>query len=193
MSIFSIGAILVGLSALFGYINHRFFHLPHTIGLVVIALLASLSIIGLDLISPSVQIGQSVSSVLRKIDFNETLMHGMLSFLMFAGALHADFSAIKKSRLTIGVMAVFGTLISTFLIGVSMWFLLGFLEFKIPFIWALVFGALISPTDPVAVLSLFKTVNVPESLQAKMTGESLFPKKILQLLVTAQPPKKLII
>jgi len=174
MSIFSIGAILVGLSALFGYINHRFFHLPHTIGLVVFALLASLSIIGLDLITPSVQIGHRVSSVLREIDFNETLMHGMLSFLMFAGALHADFSAIKKSRLTIGVMAVFGTLISTFLIGVSMWFLLGFFELKIPFVWALVFGALISPTDPVAVLSLFKTVNVPESLQAKMAGESLF-------------------
>ena len=174
MSIFSIGAILVGLSALFGYFNHRFLHLPHTIGLVVIALLASLSIIGLNLIVPSAQIGQRVTDVLRQIDFNETLMHGMLSFLMFAGALHADFSAIKTSRLTIGVMAVFGTLISTFVIGASMWFLLGFFEFKFPFVWALVFGALISPTDPVAVLSLFKTVEVPDTLQAKMTGESLF-------------------
>ena len=174
MSIFSIGAILVGLSALFGFFNHRFLHLPHTIGLVVIALLASLSIIGLNLILPSAQIGQRVTDVLRQIDFNETLMHGMLSFLMFAGALHADFSAIKTSRLTIGVMAVFGTLISTFVIGASMWFLLGFFEFKLPFVWALVFGALISPTDPVAVLSLFKTVEVPDTLQAKMTGESLF-------------------
>ena len=174
MSIFSIGAILVGLSALFGFFNHRFLHLPHTIGLVVIALLASLSIIGLNLIVPSAQIGQRVTDVLRQIDFNETLMHGMLSFLMFAGALHADFSAIKTSRLTIGVMAVFGTLISTFVIGASMWFLLGFFEFKLPFVWALVFGALISPTDPVAVLSLFKTVEVPDTLQAKMTGESLF-------------------
>ena len=174
MSIFSIGAILVGLSALFGFINHRFLHLPHTIGLVVIALLASLSIIGLNLIVPSAQIGQRVTDLLRQIDFNETLMHGMLSFLMFAGALHADFSAIKTSRLTIGVMAVFGTLISTFVIGASMWFLLGFFEFKFPFVWALVFGALISPTDPVAVLSLFKTVEVPDTLQAKMTGESLF-------------------
>ena len=174
MSIFSIGAILVGLSALFGFINHRYLHLPHTIGLVVIALLASLSIIGLNLIVPSAQIGQRVTDVLRQIDFNETLMHGMLSFLMFAGALHADFSAIKTSRLTIGVMAVFGTLISTFVIGASMWFLLGFFEFKLPFVWALVFGALISPTDPVAVLSLFKTVEVPDTLQAKMTGESLF-------------------
>lgn len=174
MSIFSIGAILVGLSALFGFVNHRFLYLPHTIGLVVIALLASLSIIGLNLIVPSAQIGQRVTGVLRQIDFNETLMHGMLSFLMFAGALHADFSAIKTSRLTIGVMAVFGTLISTFVIGASMWFLLGFFEFKLPFVWALVFGALISPTDPVAVLSLFKTVEVPDTLQAKMTGESLF-------------------
>ncbi len=174
MSIFSIGAILVGLSALFGFLNHRLLHLPHTIGLVVIALSASLSIIGLDLIVPFVQIGQRVTGVLRQIDFNETLMHGMLSFLMFAGALHADFSAIKKRGLTIGVMAVFGTLISTFVIGAAMWFLLGFFELKVPFIWALVFGALISPTDPVAVLSLFKTVEVPETLQAKMAGESLF-------------------
>jgi len=174
MSIFSIGAILVGLSALFGYINHRFLHLPHTIGLVVIALAASLSIIGFDLIEPSVQIGQRVTGVLRQIDFNETLMHGMLSFLLFAGAMHADFVALKARRLTIGVMAVIGTLISTFVVGAVMWFLLGLFDLELPFIWALVFGALISPTDPVAVLSLFKTVEVPDTLQAKMAGESLF-------------------
>ena len=174
MSIFTIGAILVGLSALFGYINHRFLHLPHTIGLVVIALCASLSIVGFDLIEPSFQIGQRVTGVLRQIDFNETLMHGMLSFLLFAGALHADFQALKTRRLTIGVMAVLGTPISTFVIGAGMWLLLGLLEFDIPFIWALVFGALISPTDPVAVLSLFKIVKVPDTLQAKMAGESLF-------------------
>ena len=174
MSIFSIAAILVGLSALFGYINHRFLHLPHTIGLVVIALAASLSIIGFDLIEPSVQIGQRVTGVLRQIDFNETLMHGMLSFLLFAGAMHADFAALKARRLTIGVMAVLGTLISTFVVGAVMWFLSGLFDLELPFIWALVFGALISPTDPVAVLSLFKTVEVPDTLQAKMAGESLF-------------------
>ncbi len=174
MSIFSICAILVGLSALFGYINHRFLRLPHTIGLVVIALAASLSIIGFDLIQPSVHIAQRVTGVLRQIDFNETLMHGMLSFLLFAGALHADFSAFKTRRLTIGVMAVLGTLISTFVVGTMMWFLMGVFGIGIPFIWALVFGALISPTDPVAVLSLFKTVDVPDTLQAKMAGESLF-------------------
>jgi CPA1 family monovalent cation:H+ antiporter len=174
MSIFSIGAILVGLSALFGYVNYRVLRLPHTIGLVVIALAASLSIIGFDLVQPSVQIGQKITGVLRQIDFNRTLMHGMLSFLLFAGALHADFSAFKTRRLTIGVMAVLGTLISTFVVGAVMWLLFGIFELEIPFIWALAFGALISPTDPVAVLGLFKTVEVPDTLQAKMAGESLF-------------------
>jgi CPA1 family monovalent cation:H+ antiporter len=174
MSIFSIGAILVGLSALFGYLNHRFLHLPHTIGLVVIALAASLGIIGLDILLPHLQMAATVTGVLGQIDFNETLMHGMLSFLLFAGALHADMGALKERRVIIGVMAVVGTLISTFAIGGAMWFLLGLAGADIPFIWALVFGALISPTDPVAVLSLFKTVDVPDTLQAKMSGESLF-------------------
>jgi monovalent cation:H+ antiporter, CPA1 family len=174
MSIFSIGAILIGLSALFGYINHKFLRLPHTIGLVVIALVASLAIIGIDRAEPSLQIGDQVTGVLRQIDFNETLMHGMLSFMLFAGALHADFTAIRSRRLTIGIMACLGTLISTFAIGGAMWFLAGLLSIDLPFIWALVFGALISPTDPVAVLGLFKTVDVPDTLQAKMAGESLF-------------------
>ena len=173
MSLFAIGAILVGLSALFGYVNHRVLRLPHTIGLVVIALAASLAIIGVDLIEPSLGIGRRVTDVLRRIDFNKTLMHGMLSFLLFAGALHADFSAFKSRRLTIAAMAVLGTLISTFVVAAAMWLLLGWLGLNLPFLWALIFGALISPTDPVAVLSLFKSVRVPDTLQAKMAGESL--------------------
>ena len=174
MDIFSIAAILVGLSALFGYINHRFLRLPHTIGLVVVALAASLSIIGFDLVSPTADIGVRVTGVLQEIDFNKTLMHGMLSFLLFAGALHADFSAFTSMRMTIGTMAVVGTMISTFVVALLMWFLLGAFGLEFPFIWALVFGALISPTDPVAVLSLFQTVKVPDTLKAKMSGESLF-------------------
>jgi len=174
MNLFSISAILVGLSALFGYINYRVFRLPHTIGLVVIALAASLAIIVAEWIDPSLQIAERVSGLLRQIDFNKTLMHGMLSFLLFAGGLHADFSAFKSRGLIIGMMAVLGTLISTFVVGGLMWFLLRAFGLDVPFIWALVFGALISPTDPVAVLGLFKTVAVPKSLQATMTGESLF-------------------
>jgi Na+:H+ antiporter len=174
MSIFTIGAVLVGLSALFGYINHRVLHLPHTIGLVVIALAASLSIIGLDLFLPSVHIAVTVTGLLRQIDFNETLMHGMLSFLLFAGALHADFSALKTRRLTIGVMAAVGTFVSTFVVAALVWGVSEWIGLGLPFIWALVFGALISPTDPVAVLGLFKTVDVPDTLEATMAGESLF-------------------
>jgi monovalent cation:H+ antiporter, CPA1 family len=174
MSLFSIGAVLVGLSALFGYLNYRFLQLPHTIGLVVIALAASLTVVLVDLVTPSLQIGHWVTDFLRQIDFNEALMHGMLSFLLFAGALHADLSAFHSRRWTIAVMAVIGTMISTFAVGFGMWALTGAIGFDLPFIWALVFGALISPTDPVAVLSLFKTVKVSAELEAKMTGESLF-------------------
>lgn len=101
-------------------------------------------------------------------------MHGMLSFMLFAGALHADMSALKARRWTITTMACIGTMMSTFLIGGAMWFVFGMAGVNFPFIWALVFGALISPTDPVAVLGLFKTVKVPDTLKATMAGESLF-------------------
>jgi len=173
MSIFEIGAFLIGLSAFFGYINHRFLRLPHTVGLVVMALAASLSLILIEFLNPRTQLLETVTGILDQIDFHETVMHGMLSFLLFAGAMHVDFSVFRSRLLSIGLMATLGILISTFLIGWAMWSLLNFFGIDIPFIWAIVFGALISPTDPVAVLGLFKTVKVPESLEAKMAGESL--------------------
>ncbi|MFQ5635227.1 MAG: cation:proton antiporter [Gammaproteobacteria bacterium] len=174
MSIFEIGAFLVGVSAVFGYLNHKVLRLPHTIGLVLIALAASMTAIFVDLVVPTVHIAELVTDVLDHIDFHETLMHGMLSFMLFAGALHVDFSAFRTRIKAIAVMASVGTLVSTFVIGGAIWFLLNFFGVEMPFIWALVIGSLISPTDPVAVLGLFKTVNVPESLEAKMAGESLF-------------------
>ena len=173
MSIFEIGAFLIGLSAVFGYMNHRFLRLPHTVGLVVMALAASLTLILIEFLSPRTQLLETVTGILEQIDFHETVMHGMLSFLLFAGAMHVDFSVFKSRLLSIGLMATLGIMISTFLIGWAMWLLLNFFGIDIPFVWALVFGALISPTDPVAVLGLFKTVKVPESLEAKMAGESL--------------------
>lgn len=174
MNVFDIAAVLIGLSALFGYINHQYLKLPHTIGLVVIALAASLSIIVVELLWPASTVSETVTAVLNDIDFHEALMHGMLSFLLFAGALHVDFSAFRQQALPIGMMATLGILISTFLIGWVSWFLLNLFDIEIPFAWALVFGALISPTDPVAVLSIFRTVQVPEALEASMAGESLF-------------------
>jgi CPA1 family monovalent cation:H+ antiporter len=174
MNVFDIAAVLIGLSALFGYLNHRFLHLPHTIGLVVIALAASLSVILFDIVWPGTNVADTVTDLLNDIDFHDTLMRGMLSFLLFAGGLHVDFSAFRKQALPIAMMATIGILISTFLVGWATWFLLGLFDIDIPFIWALVFGALISPTDPVAVLSIFRTVDVPEALEASMAGESLF-------------------
>ena len=173
MSVFEIGAFLIGLSAFFGYINHRFLRLPHTVGLVVMALAASLTLILIEFLSPSTQLLETITGILTQIDFHETVMHGMLSFLLFAGAMHVDFSVFKSRSASIGLMATLGILISTFLVGGAIWLLLDLFDIGIPFIWALVFGALISPTDPVAVLGLFKTVKVPESLEAKMAGESL--------------------
>ena len=174
MSIFEIGGFLIGLSAAFGYLNHRFLRLPHTVGLVVIALAASLVIILVEVLSPASPVLEIVTEVLLQIDFHETVMHGMLSFLLFAGALHVDFTVFKSRARAIALMATLGILISTFLIGWACWLMLNAFGIAIPFIWALVFGALISPTDPVAVLGLFKTVDVPETLEAKMAGESLF-------------------
>ena len=174
MSIFEIGAFLIGLSAAFGYLNYRYLRLPHTIGLVVIALATSLVIILIEVLYPASSVMEIVSGLLVQIDFHETVMRGMLSFLLFAGALHVDFTAFKSRARAIALMATLGILISTFLIGWVTWLMLNAFGIEMPFIWALVFGALISPTDPVAVLGLFKTVNVPETLEAKMAGESLF-------------------
>ncbi|MDH3588812.1 MAG: sodium:proton antiporter [Gammaproteobacteria bacterium] len=174
MSFFEIGAFLIGLSALFGYINHQVLRLPHTIGLVMIALAASLVVILIELLSPSANVLDAVTGVLHQIDFHETVMRGMLSFLLFAGAMHVDFGVFKSRAKAIALMATMGILVSTFLIGGATWALVNFFGTDMPFIWALVFGALISPTDPVAVLGLFKTVNVPVTLEAKMAGESLF-------------------
>ena len=174
MSIFDIAAILVGLSAVLGYLNYRYLKLPHTIGLVVIALAASLAVILLDLTLPGMRAGQHLNDVLGRIDFHETLMHGLLSFLLFAGALHVDFNAFASRKWAISLMASLGVMLSTALVGTAIWGAAGLFGINLPFLWALVFGALISPPDPVAVLGLFRTVKVPAPLEAKVAGESLF-------------------
>ncbi|MBE89655.1 MAG: sodium:proton antiporter [Rhodospirillaceae bacterium] len=174
MSIFDVAAILVGLSALFGYMNYRFLKLPHTIGLVVVAMAASICVVILDKFLPGMQAGQHLSGVLSQIDFHKALMHGFLSFLLFTGALHVDFTALASRKWAITLMATVGVTLSTVMIGGAVWAMAALIGLNLPFLWALVFGALISPTDPVAVLGLFRTVKVPASLEAKVAGESLF-------------------
>ncbi len=174
MTLLDIIATLFALSALFGYLNYRFLRLPHTIGLVVIALASSLSLIVIDRFVPGFEVDDTVRNILSEIDFRAALMDGMLSVLLFAGAVHIDLSELAARKWTIGILATIGVLTSTFLVGGAIWFLSDLLGFAIPFMWALVFGALISPTDPVAVLGILKTVHVPRPLEAKIAGESLF-------------------
>lgn len=174
LTLFDIAALLLGLSAVFGYVNHRLLHLPHTIGLLVIALIASGAIVVFDILVPQAGVRTLVTGALRQIDFYAALMHGMLSVLLFAGAVHIDFSELAARKWAIGLMASIGVLTSTFIVGGVMWIVMRATGLDIPFIWALVFGALISPTDPVAVLGVLKSVRIPRLLQAKVAGESLF-------------------
>ncbi len=174
MTLLDIIALLFALSALFGYINHRFLRLPHTIGLVIIALAASLSLILAGQIFPDLTVDDTVREALLEIDFYEVLMEGFLSLLLFAGAVHVNLTELAQRKWAIAVLASIGVLISTFLVGSAAWVICTLAGTPIPFIWALVFGALISPTDPVAVLGILKTVKIPRPLEAKIAGESLF-------------------
>ncbi len=174
LSAFDLIAILLVLTAAFGWINHRFIQLPHTIGLLVMGLGASLLLIGVELAFPNVLLYEDLAGVIRQIDFQATVLNGMLAFLLFAGALHVNLSVLRDRALTVGSMATVGIVISTAIVGIGFWLAAGALGVPMPFAWALVFGALISPTDPLAVLSTLKAVRVPETLEIDMTGESLF-------------------
>ncbi len=173
-TLFNIAAVVLALAAAFGYVNHRWLGMPQSIGLVVIALVASLAVIGLDALFPALGFQSAVRGALARIDFQETLMKGMLSFLLFAGALHVNLGDLMKRKYAIASMATFGVMISTFLIAYAMFFISAAVGLDIPLAYCLVFGALISPTDPIAVMGVLKTVKVPETLEAKIAGESLF-------------------
>ena len=172
MDFFTVLTILIVLSALFGYINIRFLKLPITIGLMIISIAFSLAVLALGQVIPSLL--EWESNLLRQIDFHRLLMEGMLSFLLFAGALHVDFGQLKAQRWPILLFATLGVVTSTFLIGILSYFLLQALGAGLPFIHCLLFGALISPTDPIAVLGILKKAGAPEKLEAKIVGESLF-------------------
>ena len=174
LSLFEIAALLLALSAFFGWLNHYVVHLPHTIGLMVMALLASIVLLSVEAFFPGLGITTTLQGAIGQIDFYATVMEGMLAFLLFAGALHVDFEYLKSQAWAIGLMASVGVIVSTAIVGTGFYYLAQILGVPVPFIWALVFGALISPTDPVAVLSLLKSINVPHALEAKIAGESLF-------------------
>jgi CPA1 family monovalent cation:H+ antiporter len=174
MNAFDIAAVLIAVAAAAGYVNHRFLKLPSTTGTLAVALVSSLVLVGLDTVVPAWELRDSVTTFLGEIDFNEALMHGMLSFLLFAGALHIDLEELLDNRWTIGTLATVGVVISTFVVAALTYFAFQLIGIGISFVVCLVFGALISPTDPIAVMGLLRELKAPRKLEAQIAGESLF-------------------
>lgn len=172
LDLFELLAGVVSLAALLAYLNHRLLGLPTTIGVMIIGLGCSLALVALDALGFG--IGREAAAVVQQLEFGETLMHGLLSFLLFAGALHVNLDDLLRQRWVIGTLATFGVLLSTALVGWLTWGLLGLLGLELPFLYCLLFGALIAPTDPIAVLALLKTLGAPKHLETQITGESLF-------------------
>jgi len=183
MSLFGIFAVLITLAALFGFVNEQTLRLPTAIGVTLASLVLSLGLILLHQLGIGVGIGPE--AMLGQVDFDNLLMQGLLSFLLFAGALHVDLDELRRNRWPVLVLATVGVVLSTFLVGTVTWWLLGRLGLGISYPWALVFGALISPTDPIAVLGILKQAKTPKSIENLITGESLFNDGIGVVVFTA--------
>jgi monovalent cation:H+ antiporter, CPA1 family len=167
-------AIFLTITALLTYVNHRFMKLPTTIGVMTAALLMSLVLVGLNTLGWAGELHALEVSLLHSIDFSEVLMQGMLSMLLFAGALHINLSELKAYRWQVASLAVVSTLLSTAAVGFGLWWVLPWLGLSLPLMYCLLFGALISPTDPIAVMGILKSANAPHQLELVIAGESLF-------------------
>jgi CPA1 family monovalent cation:H+ antiporter len=174
MNAFDVAAILVTLAAAFGYVNHRFLKLPPSSGILTVGLIGSGIVLAVDALFPQQQIRSALTGFLGEIDFQEALMHGMLCFLLFAGGLHVDLNDLFENKWTITALATFSVLLSTAVVGVLVYAILSWLGTPIPLMVCFVFGALISPTDPIAVLGILKQLHAPKTLEANIAGESLF-------------------
>lgn len=171
---FDAAAVLIVLVASFGYFNHRYLGLPASVAMTGMGAVASLLIGGIDYLMPAAGLSEAAAQFLDGINFHTVLLDGMLSFLLFAGAPHVDWREMQRGRWPILVLSTIGVLISTALIGIAFFYGSAVLGRQIPLIWCLVFGALISPTDPVAVMGVLKRTQCPPVLQATVAGESLF-------------------
>ena len=169
---FTIATILIVLSAVFGYINERILKMPLTIGLMIITIVFTLIIVVIGQYDDTLLLREK--ELIRQIDFKTVLLDVMLSFLLFAGALHTNFKQLKVQRWPVLVFATLGVLVSTFLVGIGMFYVLQAINYQVEFIYCLLFGALISPTDPIAVLGILKKAKAPKKLETKIVGESLF-------------------
>jgi Na+:H+ antiporter len=172
MNFFSMVSTLIALAAVSSYVNYRYIRLPTTIGVMLVALVGSLALILAG--SYASDFREQAAAMVARIDFNQVVLHGMLAFLLFAGAIHVRLEELGREWPAISLLAIAGTLGSTFIVGGVTWLVLGWLDLQIRFLHALLFGALISPTDPIAVLGLMKSAGASRQLEVQMAGESLF-------------------
>jgi CPA1 family monovalent cation:H+ antiporter len=172
MTAFDVVAALVTMAAVFAWVNHRYVRLPTTIGLLVISLVLSLVLVVLE--GTGLLHVNGLVSLVEAIDFDQAVLHGMLGALLFAGALHLELEDLLSQKVPIAILATVGVVTSTAVVGLLAMPLFGWLGFTIPLAYALLFGAIVSPTDPIAVAAILKRVGVPRSVMAKISGESLF-------------------
>jgi len=169
MTFLQIASLLIVLAGAFGAVNYLVLRLPAAIGILIVALAASLVVVGIDLVAPSLGIVDETRRIVNELEFSDALLEGMLGLLLFAGALHVEVADLRDQWLVVFLMATIGVGLSTVVVGVGFSWLTG-----MPFLIALVFGALISPTDPVAVLGVLRQAELRKSLETKIAGESLF-------------------
>jgi CPA1 family monovalent cation:H+ antiporter len=172
MKFYNIIAVLMVISALFAYINFRFIRLPSVIGVMLVSVLVSFGMILADRLG--LGIAREGEYLLNNIDFKNTLMVWMLGFLLFAGALHVELNALHEQKWNVLVFSTVGVILSTICVGTLMYFVLGWIGLPMGYIFCLLFGALISPTDPVAVMDLLRMASAPKPLETAIAGESLF-------------------
>lgn len=172
MSLFDMVAILLTLAALFSLINYKTIKLPNGIGIMLIGLLMSIALIIINKIG--LFSTESIQEIFSQIDFNKTVLNGMLSFLLFAGALHVNINKLAELADTIAILATIGVAISAGIVSIIAYYIFNGLGIEVSYLYCLVFGVLISPTDPIAVMGILKKVGAPKSIEVKITGESLF-------------------
>ena len=169
-----VAAALLVLTALLSYANQRWLKLPTTIGVMATSLALSLTLVALDALGIAGSLHAREQGLIRSIDFSELLMQGMLSVLLFAGALHVDVKSLRDYRWQVALLAFLGTAASTVVVGVALWLAIGAIGLPVPLLECLLFGALISPTDPIAVIGMLKSAGAPRNLEVVIAGESLF-------------------
>jgi CPA1 family monovalent cation:H+ antiporter len=172
------------ITAFLTYLNNRFVGMPTTIGVMAVALVFSLSLVGLDALGVAHSVRRYEESFLHSIDFPDLMMHGMLSLLLFAGALHVDLHELQAFRWQVAILAVFGTVLSAFTSGILMWIALPLVDLHLPLMYCLLFGTLISPTDPIAVMGILKSAHAPRELELVIASESLFNDGVAVVMFT---------